>query len=67
MVKKVFKRTVRNSGQNSKYTSKWRPPVADNAHPENQTKFSKVPIIPGDKSYRDAIMKKSRAGKYIDF
>ena len=24
-----------------------RPPVVVNAHPENQTTFSKVPIIPG--------------------
>ena len=31
--------------------SKQRPPVVVNPHPENQTIFSKVPIIPGDKPY----------------
>ena len=46
--------TGRNSQQNSKYISKVRPPVVVNDHPENQTTFSKVPIIPGDKSYSDA-------------
>ena len=48
-----FKRTVRDSQQNSRCISKWRPPVVVNAHPENQTKFSKVPIFTGDKSYRN--------------
>ena len=41
-----FKRAVRHSQQNSKYISKWRPPVEVNVHPENQTTFSKVPITP---------------------
>ena len=36
----------RDSQQNSKYISKWRPPVEVNVHPENQTTFSKVPITP---------------------
>ena len=45
-----FKRAVRNSQQNSKYISKWRPPVEVNAHPENQTTFSKISITPSDKS-----------------
>ena len=62
-----FKRTVRNSQQNSKYISKRGPPAVFTVHPENQTTFSKVPIIVGDKSYSDAITKKKGAGKYIDF
>ena len=62
-----FKRTVSNFLQNSKYISKRRPPVVVNTHPENQTTFSKVPILPGDKSYSGALTKKNGAGKYIDF
>ena len=58
-----FKRTVRNSQQNAKYISKWKPPVVVNAHPENQTTFSKVPIIPGIKSDSDAITKKKQNRK----
>ena len=54
-----FKRPVSNSNQNSKYISKWRPSVAVNAHPENQTTFSKVPITPSDKSYSDTITKRT--------
>ena len=41
-----FKRTVRNSQQNSKYISKRRPPALVNSHPENQTAYSKMPIFP---------------------
>ena len=41
-----FKRAVRNSQQNLKYISKQRPPVEVNAHPENQTTFSKISITP---------------------
>ena len=52
-----FKRTERNFQQNSKYVSKRRSPVVVNVHPENQTTFSKVPIIPGDKSCSDALKK----------
>ena len=47
-----FKRTVRNSQQNSKYISKRKPPLVVNANLENQktqTIFSKVPIFPVDK------------------
>ena len=61
------KRTVRNSQENSKYISKRKPSVVVNAHPENQTTLSKVPIIPCDKCYSDTITKKNRAGKYINF
>ena len=61
-----FKGTARNSQQTSKHISERRPPVLVNTHPENQTTFSKVPIFPGDKSYSDALTKKT-AGKYIDF
>ena len=53
-----FKKTVSNSQQNSKYISKRRPLVVVNAYPENQTTFSKVPIIPGDKSYGEAFTKR---------
>ena len=38
-----------------------------NAHPENQTTFSKVPIIPGDKSYSDTITKKSEQENILIF
>ena len=62
-----FKRTVRNSQQTSKHISKRRSPVVVNTHLENQTTFSKVPVFPGDKSNSDALTKKNRAGKYIDF
>ena len=62
-----FKRTVSNSQQTSKHISKRRPPAVVNTHPENQTTFSKVPILPGDKSYSGALTKKNGAGKYIDF
>ena len=62
-----FKRTVRNSQQNSKYISKWRPPVVVNAHPENRTTFSKVPIIPGDKSYSGALTKKKQEENILIF
>ena len=41
-----FKRAVRHSQRNSKYISKWRPPVEVDVQPENQTTFSKVPITP---------------------
>ena len=58
-----FKRTARNSQQNSKCISKRTPHLVVNAH---KTTFSKVPIIPGYKTYSDPI-KKNRAGKYIDF
>ena len=54
-----FKRTAKNSQQNSKYISKRRSPAVVSAFPENQTLFSKVPIIPGDKSYSDALTKKT--------
>ena len=60
------KRTVSNFQQNSKYISKRRPRIVINAHPKNQTTFSKVPIIPGDKSYSDAMTKRV-ARKYIEF
>ena len=53
-----FKKTVRNSQQNLKYISKRRHPVVVNAHPENQSKFSKLSITPGDKSYSDTLTKK---------
>ena len=59
------KRTVSNFQQNPKYISKRRPRIVINAHPKNQT-FSKLPIIPGDKSYSDA-MTKNVARKYIEF
>ena len=62
-----FKRAVRASKQNSKYILKWGSPVVVNARPENKMKFSKVPIFPGDKSFRDKVTKKTRAGEYIDF
>ena len=62
-----FKRAVRTSKQNSKYILKWGSPVVVNARPENKMKFSKVPIFPGDKSFRDKVTKKTRAGEYIDF
>ena len=62
-----FKRTVRNSKQTSKHVPQRRPPVVVNTYPENQTKFSKVPIFPGDQSYSDALTKKKTIGKYIDF
>ena len=55
-----FKKTVTYSQQNSKYISKRRPPVVVNAHPENQTTFSKVSTFTGDKSYRDAVTKKQK-------
>ena len=41
-----FKTAVRHSQQNSKHISKRRPPVEVNVHPENQIRFSKVPITP---------------------
>ena len=62
-----FKRTVRNSQQNSKYISKRRHPVVVNAHPENQSKFSKLPIIPGDKSYNDRLTKKTEQKNVVIF
>ena len=65
-----FKRTVRNSQQNSKYLSKRKPPLIVNVNlgnPKNQTIFSKVPIFPVDKFWSDAVTKKNRSGKYIDF
>ena len=62
-----FKRTVRNSQENSKCISKWRPSVVISAHPENQTTFSKVPIIPGDKSYSDTITKKTEQENILIF
>ena len=45
--------TVWNFQQNSKYISRWWSPVEVNAHPENQTTFSKVSRTPSDKSYND--------------
>ena len=51
-------RNIRNSKHTSKHISQRRPPVVINTYPEHQTKFSKVPIFPGDKSYSDALTKK---------
>ena len=62
-----FKRTVRNSQQTSKHISKRRPPAVVNTHPENQTTFSKVPILPGDKSYSDALTKKTEQENTLIF
>ena len=39
----------------------------NNAHPENQTTFSKVPIIPGDKSNSDTITKKTEQENILIF
>ena len=62
-----LKRTVRNSQQTSKHNSKRRPPVVVNTHPENQTTFSKVPIFPGDKSYSEALTKKTEQENILIF
>ena len=62
-----LKRTVRNSQQTSKHISKRRPPVVVNTHLENQTTFSKVPIFPGDKSYSDALTKKTEQKNILIF
>ena len=62
-----FKRAVRNSQQNSKYISKRRPPVEVNAHPENQTTFSKISITPSDKPYSDTITKRTEQENIIIF
>ena len=57
-LQKDVKRAVRNSQQNSKYISKRRPPVVVNVHPGNQTTFSIVLILSGDKSYCNAVTAK---------
>ena len=62
-----FKRTVRNSQQNSNYISKWRPPVEVNAHPENRTTFSEISITSSDKSYNDTITKRTEQENIIIF
>ena len=55
-----FKRVAKNSPLNTKYTFKGRPPVVVIAHPENQTRFSKVQLFPTDKPYNDTATKSSR-------
>ena len=62
-----FKRSVRNPQETSKHISNRRPPVVVNTHPENQTKFSEVPIFPGDKSYSDALTKKTEQENILIF
>ena len=62
-----LKRTVRNFQQTSKHNSKRRPPVIVNTHPEIQTTFSKVPIFPGDKSYSEALTKKTEQENILIF
>ena len=62
-----LKRTVRNSQEASKHNSKRRPSVVVNTHPENQATFSKVPIFPGDKSYSDALTKKTEQENILIF
>ena len=62
-----YKRRVKNSKENSKYIFQRRPSVAVNAHPENQTTFSKVPIIQGYKSYSDTIMKRTEQENILIF
>ena len=61
-----FKRTVRYSQQNSKYISKRWPSVVVNPHPEKQTTFSNVPIIPGGKCYSDALTIKTEQENIYD-
>ena len=62
-----FKRTVRNFQQNSKYIFKWWSPVEVNAHPENQTTFSKLSITPIDKSYSDTTTKRTEPENILIF
>ena len=62
-----LKRTVRNPQQTSKHNSKRRPPVVVKIHPENQTTSSKVSIFLGDKSYSDALVKKTEQENTLIF
>ena len=53
---------VRNTQENSKYISKRRPSVVVNAHPENQTTFSKVSVSSRILEQRPESLKKGTFG-----
>ena len=44
-----------------------RPQVVINNHPENQTVFKKLPLIPGEKSYSDAVTSTAKKNDILIF
>ena len=51
---------VQKKKKNENIKNNWRPLVVPNNHPENQTVYTRKSVVPGEKSYSDALIENEK-------